>query len=89
MRSSIKSKILVVAALLVPLMLSSNPAFAQQYIAERMLEDNAKDHESNSWGQADCIKEKSNTTRDAKDSGFKLDPRLTPEYWGIEEDTII
>lgn len=81
-------KPLILAILIVPIAAFSNLTLAQQHIAEKLLEESIENHSSNDKGKADS-QEARQTDKPSEKIPYKIDPRLTPEYWGIEEDTII
>lgn len=59
---------------------------AQQYIAEQILEESLKRQQEEKAKKPQPVKEI--PTKGEKDS-MMLDPRVTPEYWGIKAATII
>ena len=59
---------------------------AQQYIAEEILEESLKREQQEKAKKTKPVKEI--PTKGEKDSMI-LDPRVTPEYWGIKAATII
>lgn len=90
---SIKGNLITgLAILAVIAAFSAPPVLAQQYIAERMLEEQLRQRSSQSMtsdGERRSMKSGKETNRENKGGPIEIDPRVTPEYWGIKTDTLI
>lgn len=88
MKLTKQKRSLVVAFVVFSLAGFSSAAWSQQYIAERLLDKIEKKQKTENTEKNLTAKDSSEDNPSEK-TAYKMDPRLTPEYWGIEEDTII
>jgi hypothetical protein len=87
MKVTNQKRSLIVATVAFSLAALSNVAWPQQYIAEELLDEYEKQHSAEN-SEKKKPAEENDANRSSEKTAYEIDPRLTPEYWGIEEDTI-
>lgn len=81
-------KLFATLGIIAALALWTSPTIAQQYIMEQLLEEQSREDSPKSEDIRDHSRE-NESAEPSLHKDLEIDPRLTPEYWGIEEDTII